>query len=374
MSADFDAIVIGAGAIGLAIAHHLAMSDQEVLVVEAAARAGTETSARNSEVIHAGIYYPANSLKARFCVEGRQLLYAFCADHGVAARRLGKLIVATTDAEAAKLKAIQSQAAANGVHDLEWLTAGDVSVLEPEISCNAALFSPSTGILDVQAYVLALQARAEHFGATFAFQTAFLSAQKTGGLFSVSTRGAGGETTDITCRTLINCAGHGAHAVAGAIAGFSVDHLPPRFLAKGSYCSLSGQPPFKHLVYPVPVSGALGIHATLDMAGAVRFGPDIQWVDTLDYGLPAELADKFVKAVQSYWPTVVTRNLVPSYCGIRPKIHGPNDGIADFSIQFEKDHGTINLINLFGIESPGITASLAIARHVADKLSGKGAK
>jgi L-2-hydroxyglutarate oxidase LhgO len=369
MSPDFDALVIGAGVAGLAVARKLAMSGQQVVVVEAAARAGTETSARNSEVIHAGIYYPTNSLKARLCVEGRQQLYVFCAEHGVETRRIGKLILATTEAETAKLKSIQVQAVANGVHDLQWLTAADVSTLEPEVRSTAALFSPSTGILDVQGYVLALQASAERFGTALAFQTAFMSAQKRDGLYDVSTRGAGGETSRLTCRTLVNCAGHGAHAVAVAIAGFPVELLPPRFLAKGSYCTLSGKAPFNHLIYPVPVSGALGIHATLDLTGVVRFGPDIQWVNEFDYDLPAGLAERFAGAVQPFWPAVGMRSLAPSYCGIRPKIHGPDEGFADFSIQFEDCHGMVNLVNLFGIESPGITASLAIASHVADGLS-----
>lgn len=374
MTADFDAIVIGAGVIGLAIARNLAMAGHQVLVLEKAPRAGTETSSRNSEVIHAGLYYPTNSLKARFCTEGRQQLYAFCAEHGVASRRVAKLIVAATDSEAAALKKIQSQAIANGVNDLEWLNAAEVSTLEPEIRCSAALLSPSTGILDVHGFMLALQASAESFGATFAFQTNFKSAEKCGGLFEISMQGAGGETCLLKCRMLVNCAGHGSHAVAAAVSGFSVDLLPPRFLAKGSYCNLSGKAPFNHLIYPIPVSGALGIHATLDTSGAVRFGPDIQWVDTLDYGLPAGLVEKFVGAIQSYWPAVVTRSLSPSYCGIRPKTHGPTESFADFSIQFEDRHGFTGLVNLFGIESPGITSSFAIASHVVDGLSRAGAK
>jgi L-2-hydroxyglutarate oxidase LhgO len=366
MTADFDAIVIGAGVIGLAIARELAMSGQQVLILEAASRAGTETSARNSEVIHAGLYYPTNSLKARFCVEGRQQLYTFCTEHGVATRRVGKLIVATTGDEDAKLRAIHGQAIANGVHDLEWLTSKQVSSLEPAIRCTAALLSPSTGILDVPGYMLALQASAERFGTTLAFQTSFVNAKERDGLFEVSTRGKDGETSRLKCRTLVNCAGHGAHNVAASIAGLNFDLLPPRFLAKGSYCSLSGQTPFNHLIYPVPVSGALGIHATLDMAGAVRFGPDIEWLDALDYSLPEGIAGKFVGAVKSYWPDVEMRRLSPSYCGIRPKIHGPDESFADFSIEFKDRHGVAGLVNLFGIESPGITASLAIARYVVD--------
>jgi L-2-hydroxyglutarate oxidase LhgO len=370
MSADIDVIVVGAGVIGLAIARALAMAGREVIVIEKGPTIGTATSSRNSEVIHAGIYYPTDSLKARLCIDGRKQLYAFCADHGVPSRRLGKLIVATTGDEEAKLRSIHAQAIANGVGDLEWLTAAQVSTLEPEIRCTAALLSPSTGILDVQGYMLALQASAERFGTTIAFQTEFNGAEKRGKLFDVWTRGAGGETTRLKCRTLVNCAGHGAHAVAAGIDGFSVDLLPPRFLAKGSYCSLSGKAPFNHLIYPVPVSGALGIHATLDVTGAVRFGPDIQWVDTLDYALPSGLPEKFMGAIQPYWPGVETRSLSPSYCGIRPKIHGPDESFADFSIQFEDRHGMAGLVNLFGIESPGVTASLAIARYVGDELGG----
>jgi L-2-hydroxyglutarate oxidase LhgO len=236
------------------------------------------------------------------------------------------------------------------------------------------LFSPSTGILDVQGYVLALQASAESFGTTFAFKTSFISAQKTDGLFEVTARGAGGETSRLMCRTLINCAGHGAHAVAAAITRFPIEVLPPRFLAKGSYSSLSGRAPFNHLIYPVPVSGALGIHATLDMASAVRFGPDIQWVEVLDYAMPEGLAEKFVGAVRSFWPAVTSRSLTPSYCCIRPKTHRPDESFADFTIQFEDRHGIGGLVNLFGTESPGITASLAIASHVADGQSGTDAK
>jgi L-2-hydroxyglutarate oxidase LhgO len=366
MSPDFDAVVVGAGVVGLAIAREFAASGQKVLVLEKAARAGTETSSRNSEVIHAGIYYPTNSLKARLCMEGRHQLYAFCAEHGIATRRVGKLIVATDDAEETKLRSIQAQAIANGVHDLAWLTAAEVTALEPEVRCTAALLSPSTGILDVQGFMLALQAQAENHEAIFAFQTEFIGAKKNGEHFHLSTRSADGETSSLTCQTLINCAGHGGHAVAAAVAEFPAAALPPRFLAKGSYCSVSGKPPFKHLIYPVPVSGALGIHATLDMAGAVRFGPDIQWVDAIDYDMPDALPEKFAEVVKSYWPNICNRTLSPSYCGIRPKIHGPDKGFADFMVQFEGSHGLAGLVNLFGIESPGITSSLAIARHVVD--------
>jgi L-2-hydroxyglutarate oxidase LhgO len=370
---DFDAVIIGAGVVGLAIARQLALAGQQVMVLEKAARAGTETSARNSEVIHAGIYYPEGSLKARLCVAGRARLYDFCAKHGVEAKRIGKLIVATSPEEEAKLQSIKALATANGVFDLEWLSQAEAIRREPELRCTRALFSPSTGIVDATGFMLALQGEAESLGTGFAFNTRFAGARKADGAFIVTAVGADDETTELSCLRLINCAGHGAHAMAMAIAGYDSALLPPRFLAKGSYCSVSGKSPFSHLVYPVPVSGALGIHATLDLAGAVRFGPDIQWVDELDYTLPAGLPEKFVAAIETYWPGVRGRALAPSYCGIRPKIHGPESGFADFNIQFEAEHGVAGLVNLFGIESPGLTASLAIAALVAREGTGDSA-
>ena len=369
MSADFDAVIAGAGVAGLAIARRLALSGLNVMVLERAARAGTETSSRNSEVIHAGIYYPSNSLKARLCVAGRKLLYEYCASHGVETRRLGKLIVATSAEEEAKLQSIASLAKANGVEDLEWLPPAGVAELEPEVRCIRALLSPSTGIIDATGFMLTLQGEAEALGVGFAFNTAFLEARKQDDVFIVTASDARGEKTGITCASLINCAGHSAHDVAAAIQGYPVASLPPRYLAKGSYCSLSGHAPFRHLIYPVPVSGALGIHATLDMTSAVRFGPDIQWTDALDYSLPPGLPEKFASAVETYWPGVRGRTLTPSYCGIRPKIHGPSEGFADFAIQDQSEHGIAGLISLFGIESPGLTASLAIAELVERGLN-----
>lgn len=369
MSADFDAVIAGAGVAGLAIARRLAHSGLNVMVLERAARAGTETSSRNSEVIHAGIYYPSNSLKARLCVAGRKLLYEYCASHGVETRRLGKLIVATSAEEETKLQSIASLAKANGVEDLEWLPPAGVAELEPEVRCIRALLSPSTGIVDATGFMLTLQGEAEALGVGFAFNTAFLEARKQDDVFIVTASDARGEKTGITCASLINCAGHGAHDVAKAIAGYPVASLPPRFMAKGNYCSLSGSSPFRHLIYPVPVSGALGIHATLDMTGAVRFGPDIQWTDALDYSLPPGLPEKFASAVETYWPGVRGRTLTPSYCGIRPKIHGPSEGFADFAVQDQSEHGIAGLISLFGIESPGLTASLAIAELVERGLN-----
>ncbi len=365
MSFDFDAIIAGAGVVGLAIARELALAGHTVMVVEQAARAGTETSSRNSEVIHAGIYYPKGSLKARFCVEGRNLLYDYCASHDVAAKRVGKLIAATSPEEEAKLAGIATLAAANGVHDIQWLSGDEARTVEPDVSCTRALFSPSTGIVDSQGLMLSLQGEAEAHGASFAFNTAVVSAHAITGGFAVVAQDAHGERAEITAARFINAAGHGAHAVAAAIAGYPAATLPPKHFARGHYCSVSGKAPFTHLVYPVPVSGALGIHATLDLGGAVRFGPDIQWVDGLDYEMPEGLPDKFKAAISSYWPGVMARELTPSYCGIRPKVHGPESGYADFRIDGEAVHGMVGLVNLFGIESPGLTSSLAIAAHVA---------
>ena len=368
MGADFDTIVVGAGVIGLAIARQLALSGQSILVLEKANRAGTETSSRNSEVIHAGIYYPTGSMKAQFCVGGRQLLYDFCADHGVETRRVGKLIVATSSAEEAKLQSIAALAKANGVNDLERLSQSEVAQMEPEVRCTGGLFSPSTGIVDASGFMLALQGDAEAAGAVFAFNSIFHSASRKGNIFVVKASDLNGESSEITSRMLINCAGHGAHDVAARISTFPVETCPPRYFAKGSYCSVSGPSPFSHLVYPVPVSGALGIHATLDLAGAVRLGPDILWCNTVDYSLISDLPEKFTMAVQPYWASVRDRVLAPSYCGIRPKIHGPQDSFADFKIHQQSDHGVVGLINLFGIESPGLTASLSIAQYVTQRM------
>jgi L-2-hydroxyglutarate oxidase LhgO len=364
MSVDFDSIVVGAGVIGLAIARQLACSGQSVLVLEKASRAGTETSSRNSEVIHAGIYYPTGSHKAQLCVEGRALLYDFCETHGVATRKLGKLIVATKPEEEAKLQSMSVLAKANGVDDLEWLSQADVANIEHEVRCTSALFSPSTGIVDASGFMLALQGDAEAQLAVFAFNTSFQKASKRSEFFVVTATDVIGNLTELTSRTLINCAGHGAHDVAKAIAGYPIEKCPQRYLARGSYCSVSGKNPFKHLVYPVPVSGALGIHATLDLAGTVRFGPNIEWIDIVDYAMPSDLPIKFTTAVQTYWPGVTDRLLTPSYCGIRPKLHSAHESFADFVIQRRDEHGINGLTNLFGIESPGLTASLAIAQLV----------
>ncbi len=368
MTEHIETLVIGAGVIGLAVARQLAVAGQEVLVIDQAAEIGSETSSRNSEVVHAGIYYPKDTLKARLCVEGRSLLYAFCNARGIAAPPIGKLIVATTGNEIPKLEALAAAGRANGVADLQRLTAREASALEPEISCVAALLSPSTGIVDSHGFMLALQGEAEAHGAGIVLRTQFLSAARAGAAHRVSLRDADGGTTELICRNIVNAAGHGAHAVARAIEGVDRSALPPRFLAKGNYCSVAGRSPFTRLIYPIPVPGALGTHVTLDLAGRIRLGPNIEWVDDFDYSVSGNIAEQFRTACRGYWPGIETREIAPSYCGMRPKIHGPDQAFADFVIDGPGRTGVPGLVNLFGIESPGLTSSLAIARHVAELL------
>jgi L-2-hydroxyglutarate oxidase LhgO len=364
MAHDIDVVVIGAGVVGLAVARALAMAGREVLVVEKANAIGTATSSRNSEVIHAGIYYEPESLKAKLCVEGKNLLYQFCADSGVAARAVGKLIVAQTPSQIAKLEALQANALKNGVTDLQWLTAEEASHLEPALRCVAALLSPSTGIVDSHNFMLALQAGAEEHGAIIVLQTAFVSGVAGGNGIAVQLRGADHSTTQVVAKSVINCAGHGAHAVAAAMSGFDLRRLPQRYLAKGSYCNVSGKSPFSHLVYPIPVPGALGVHVTLDMQGRARLGPNIEWVDDEDYAVSDSIIPEFRRACEGFWPGVRDRELTTSYAGIRPKICSPDQTSADFLIQTSSEHGVEGLINLFGIESPGLTSAIAIANHV----------
>ncbi|MGB8818383.1 MAG: NAD(P)/FAD-dependent oxidoreductase [Rhizobiaceae bacterium] len=364
MAYDIDVLVIGAGVVGLAVARAIAMAGREVLVVEKANAIGAATSSRNSEVIHAGIYYEPGSLKAKLCVEGRKLLYQFCAESGVEARAVGKLIVAQTTDQITQLEALQAKALKNGVTDLQWLTAADASHLEPALRCVAALHSPSTGIVDSHNLMLALQASSEEHGATIALQTEIVSGASGDHGITVELRGAGGATARVLARSVVNCAGHGAHAVAAAIDRYDSKLSPPRYLAKGSYCNVPGKSPFSHLVYPIPVPGALGIHVTLDMQGRARLGPDIEWVDEENYAVSDSIVPQFVRACEGFWPDVRNRELYASYTGIRPKISGPDQTAADFMIQGPEDHGVNGLINLFGIESPGLTSSIAIADHV----------
>jgi len=357
-------VVIGAGVIGLAVARRLAQTGREVIVLEAAEGIGTVTSSRNSEVIHAGIYYKAGSLMARMCVAGKQALYRYCAEHGVPHRNCGKLIVATTPKEAEKLDSIRAHAEANGVRDMQLLSGNAACEFEPALKCNAALLSPSTGIIDSHSYMLALRGDAEAAGAALAFHTPLLRAKAVAGRIEID---AGGDAPmTLQCDLLVNAAGLNAPAVARAIEGMPLALIPRAYLAKGNYFSCSKKVPFSRLIYPVPEPGGLGVHLTLDMAGQARFGPDVEWVDSIDYSVDPARAERFYPAIRKYWPELPDGALMPSYSGMRPKIVPPAVATQDFLIQSPKDHGVNGLINLFGIESPGLTSSLAIADHVGE--------
>jgi L-2-hydroxyglutarate oxidase LhgO len=349
--------------IGLAVARRLAEAGREVIVLEAAEGIGTVTSSRNSEVIHAGIYYPAASLMAQLCVSGKLALYDYCRDHGIPHRNSGKLIVATTRDESLKLQSIKARAEANGVHDLQILSGEEARALEPALHCDAALLSPSTGIIDSHAFMLALRGDAEDAGAAFAFHAPLLRAKA--GLRGFELDVGGEAPITLACDLLVNSAGLAATSVARGIDGMPIELIPPAYLAKGNYFSCSARSPFSHLIYPVPEPGGLGVHLTLDMAGQARFGPDVEWVDTIDYAVDPARAEKFYPAIRRYWPTLPDGALTPGYSGMRPKIVSPAVAAQDFLIQGPKDHGVGGLINLFGIESPGLTSSLAIADHVA---------
>jgi L-2-hydroxyglutarate oxidase LhgO len=357
-----DCVVVGAGVIGLAIARRLAQAGREVIVVEAAEGIGTVTSSRNSEVIHAGIYYRAGSLMAQMCVRGKHELYQYCRDHGIPHRNCGKLIVATTPAETGKLQSIRAHAEANGVDDMQLLSGEAARTLEPALSCDAALLSPSTGIIDSHAYMLSLQGDAEQCGAAFAFHTPLLHAGAGSGRIEIET--GGDAPMSLACNLLINAAGLNAPAVARSIEGMPVAMIPSAYLAKGNYFACNARAPFSRLIYPVPEPGGLGVHLTLDMAGQARFGPDVEWIESIDYEVNPARAERFYPAIRRYWPTLPDGALMPSYSGIRPKIVPPAVATQDFLIQGPADHGVAGLINLFGIESPGLTSSLAIAEHV----------
>jgi len=366
MTDEIDCVVIGAGVIGLAVARALALRGREVVLLEATREIGSATSSRNSEVIHAGIYYPRGSLKAQLCVTGRDRLYAFCASHGVPHRRLGKLIVATADAQRAELEALAARAAANGVTDLLPLERDGIAKREPAVSAVAGLFSPSTGIIDSHGYMLALRGDAEAAGAMIAFDSPVLGGEtKPAGILL---RVGGGAATELLCRHLVNAAGLGAQAVAHAIEGLDATLVPPLHYAKGNYFVLAGRTPFRHLIYPVPEPAGLGIHVTLDMTGAARFGPDVQWIDRIDYAVDPGRAGSFYAAIRRYWPGLPDGALLPGYAGIRPKLQPPGGAAEDFMIQGPAAHGVPGLVNLYGIESPGLTASLALADLVADEL------
>jgi len=368
MTTDIDCIVIGAGVVGLAIARALALQGREVLVAEATEAIGTGTSSRNSEVIHAGIYYPAGSLKAQLCVRGKHMLYDYCATHGVPHQRLGKLIVATSEEEARLLDTIAEKARINGVDDMRKLSADEAIALEPALRCTAALLSPSTGIVDSHALMLAYQGDAENAGAQCVFFTPMQSAKvRPEGGFEVQFGGA--EAMSLSCNVLINASGVHAPTLARRIEGLPAASIPTEYMCKGSYFTLSGRAPFSRLIYPVPQHAGLGVHLTLDLGGQAKFGPDTEWITEEDYTLDATRAEVFYDAVRTYWPALPNDALAPGYTGIRPKISGPHEPAADFVISGPADHGVTGLVNLFGIESPGLTASLAIADETLARLS-----
>jgi L-2-hydroxyglutarate oxidase LhgO len=358
-----DAVVIGAGVVGLAVARALALRGHETLILEAAEQHGTQTSSRNSEVIHAGIYYPPGSLKARLCVAGRERLYSFCEHNGIGHQRCGKLIVATSAAQLQQVNRIHAAAHANGV-TLSILDRAEALKLEPELSCVGALHSPATGVIDSHAYMMALLGQAQNHGATLICDSRVTELQLEGGGIAVCVN-----DTRVRARTVINSAGLYAPLLARSMTALRADRVPAPYFAKGTYFSLSGRSPFQHLVYPVPEAGGLGVHLTLDLGGRARFGPDVQWVDEPDYEVDPARAPNFYAAIRRYWPTLADGALQPAYAGVRPKISGPLEAPADFRIDGPQFHGIRGLVNLFGIESPGLTASLAIADYVADLLS-----
>jgi len=361
-----DAVVVGAGVVGLAIARELALQGREVLVLEQADAIGTGTSSRNSEVIHAGIYYPRGSLKALLCVQGKALLYAYCAERGIAHRRCGKLIVATSAEQLAQLDKVLAMALGNGVDDLQWLTRAQAQQLEPALECVGALLSPSTGIVDSHALMLSLQGDMENAGGALAVNSGLDSARCTDrGIELLASDG-----TPLLARVVVNAAGLAAPMLARRFQGLAPEHLPTPHYAKGNYFTLAGRSPFDHLVYPVPEGAGLGVHLTIDLGGQAKFGPDVQWVDSpTDLVVDPARGEAFYAEVRKYWPALQDGALLPGYAGIRPKLQPAQAGPADFVIQGPQAHGVAGLVNLFGIESPGLTSALAIARQVAGMLA-----
>lgn len=356
-----DCVVIGAGVVGLAVARALAQAGREVIVLESENAIGTGTSSRNSEVIHAGIYYPKDSLKARLCVEGNAQLYAYCESHGVAHQRCGKLIVATSAAQVAELEVIRQRALANGVDDLRLLTAEQAHALEPALRCEAALLSPSTGIVDSHGLMLALQGDLEQAGGAVALCSEFSHAHIHPDGIEIHTE----DGTALLTSLVVNAAGLYAPAVASRMEGLDAAHVPQAYYAKGNYFTLAGRAPFQHLIYPVPEAAGLGVHLTLDLGGQAKFGPDVQWVDTpTDLQVDPARGQSFYQEVRKYWPALRDDSLTAGYAGIRPKISAPHANSADFVIQTAHVHGHPGLVNLFGIESPGLTSCLAIADYV----------
>jgi len=367
---DVQTVVIGAGVVGLAVARALALAGREVLVLEAESRFGQGISSRNSEVIHSGIYYTPGSLKARLCVSGRERLYGYCAERGIPHRQLGKLIVATSEADVATLEHYRALALANGAGELRWVPPPEIGELEPDVVCVRAIHAPRTGIVDSHALMLALLGDLESSGGQVVYRSPLLSAAVRSDGFELEV--GGNEETSLVCVELANCAGLAAPDVARTIAPLLPQDLPCARYAKGHYYSLSGSSPFRRLVYPVAEAGGLGVHVTLDLGGRAKFGPDVQWIDAIDYAFDDSRRGRFVEAIRRYYPTLDESRLQPDYTGIRPKISGPGEAAADFRIDGPDAHGIPGLVNLMGIESPGLTAALSIADNVRGLLDGAG--
>lgn len=367
MSEKIDCVVIGAGVVGLACARALALAGREVVVLEAHPWIGAETSSRNSEVIHAGIYYPSGSLKARACVAGKLALYDYCDSHGIAHQRCGKLIVATSEAQLSTLANLQQKAADNGVDDLSWLSPEEVRQREPAVRCVGALLSPSSGIIDSHGLMLAYQGDLEQAGGMVAFMSPLEGGEirQEGILLRVG----GDEPMEILAQSVVNCAGLHASKVATSLQGLAAEHIPETRYAKGNYYTLAGSSPFRRLIYPVPEEAGLGVHVTIDLGGQARFGPDVEWVEQLDYDVDPARAEVFYEAIRRYWPELPDGSILPAYAGIRPKLQSPGEPARDFYLQGPEEHGIAGLVNLYGIESPGLTASLALAEQVNTLLA-----
>lgn len=366
MTESIECAVIGAGVVGLAVARELARSGLETIILERETVIGSGTSSRNSEVIHAGIYYPANSLKAELCVQGKRLLYSYCESRGIEHRACGKLIVATSDEQISKLKLLINNASASGVHDLAMLSQEQTEDLEPEIACLASIHSPSTGIVDSHGLMLSLQGDFESAGGVIAFGSAVESGQSTA--HGIVLRIAGAEQFELNARRVVNCAGLAANAIARRLDGVDPQLVPPLYFAKGNYFNLNVPSPFKRLIYPAPQTAGVGIHLTLDLGGNARFGPDVEWIDEPHYNVDPRRSLTFYRAIRKYWPALPDESLSPAYAGVRPKLQAPDKPATDFLIQTHRTHGVAGLVNLFGIESPGLTASMAIATRVESLL------
>jgi L-2-hydroxyglutarate oxidase LhgO len=362
-------LVVGAGVVGLAIARAAAMAGHEVIVAEAASGIGTGVSSRNSEVIHAGLYYPTGSKRAYHCVRGRRMLYDFCASHGVPHRKCGKLVVATNESETERLEAIIAQARINGVEGVEMIDGAAARRLEPALSCRRAMSSPETGIVDSHRHMLALQGDLEDHGGVIALNTSIERLVKVAGGWEAYFGSA--DPQSITVDAVVNSAGLGAQKLGRATEGYPPERVPRLFLGKGSYFSFAGRPVFSRLIYPVPIPGGLGVHVTLDMAGRMRFGPDVEWIGQENYDVDATRAAAFYARIRDYWPGLPDNGLVPDYSGIRPKLTGPSEAAADFMIDGPREHGVPRLVHLFGIESPGLTSALSLGEEVVKAFSGE---